>query len=358
MTEFLLKNDNRGDSVTPLTRIFHPVVLAILLSAMAAAPAAGQDKIVLVGSGSNVPLYLYEAWTHEFNQENATLQVKYLPLGTAESIKQISHGVGDFGDGEVPLSDEQMHAAGTGLISLPAVLVGIVPVYNLPGNPELNFSGELLGEMYLGSVKNWQDPRIAKLNPGLALPNLPVKIIHRSPGKGSNYIFTDFLSKTNAQFRIQVGKSPSPRWPLGADAERGQDMVQMVTETPGAIGYVEADFAKIGGIGYGRVQNASGRFVTATPATIAAACAARLHSIPEDFRVDMTDAPGADSYPLTSFSWIYVPRSGDSPDRRKALRDFLNWSLDDGQRIAAKIGYAPLPDSIAAKARAVVSSLQ
>lgn len=337
--------------------MFRPVVLAILASAFAVASAA-QDKIVLVGSGSNVPLYLYEAWTREFNKQNLTIQVRYLPLGTAESIKQISHGVGDFGDGEVPLGDEQMHGLGTVLISLPAVLVGIVPVYNLPGNPELNFSGEVLGEIYLGTVKNWQDPRIARLNPGAALPNLPVKVVHRSPGKGSNYIFTDFLSKTSAQFRGQVGKSPSPKWPLGSDAERGQDMVQMVAETPGAIGYVEADFAKVAGIGYGRVQNASGHFVPATPASIAAACAARLHSIPEDFRVDMTNAPGADSYPLTSFSWIYIPNSGGSPARRTALKGFLNWALEDGQRIAAENGYAPLPESIASRARSVVRSLQ
>lgn len=343
--------------MSPLTKLFRPVVLAFLVSAIAAAPAAGQDKIVLVGSGSNVPLYLYDAWTHEFNQENNAAQVRYLPLGTEDSIKQISHGVGDFGDGEVPLSDEQMHGAASGLISLPAVLVGIVPVYNLPGNPELNFSGELLGEIYLGTVKNWQDARIVKLNPGVALPNLPLKIIHRSPGKGSNYIFTDFLSKRNAQFRTRVGKSPSPHWPLGANAERGQDMVQMVAETSGAIGYVEADFAKVAGIGYGRVQNAAGHFVAATPASIAAACAARLHSIPEDFRVDMTDAPGAESYPLTSFSWIYVPTSGDSA-RRKALKEFLNWALEEGQRIAAQTGYAPLPDGVAARARTLVGSLQ
>lgn len=350
--------ENRGDSLSFLNKVFRPAVLAVLLSAMVAAPAAGQDKIVLVGSGSNVPLYLYDAWTHEFNQENVALQVRYLPLGTEESIKQISHGVGDFGDGEVPLSDEQMHGAGPGLVSLPAILVGIVPVYNLPGNPELNFSGELLGEIYLGTVKNWQDRRIARLNPGIVLPDLPLKIVHRSPGKGSNYIFTDFLSKMNAQFRTTVGKSPSPRWPLGAEAERGQDMVQMVAGTPGAIGYVEADFAKVGGIGYGRVQNASGHFVAAAPASIAAACIARLHSIPEDFRVDMTNAPGEESYPLTSFSWIYVPRSGNSPDRRKALKDFLKWALEDGQRIAAQNGYAPLPEDIAARARAMVSSLR
>jgi phosphate transport system substrate-binding protein len=320
--------------------------------------AVAQDTIVLVGSGSNVPLYLYDAWTREFNQHNTGVQVRYLPLGTAEGIKQISHGVGDFGGGEVPLSDEQIHGAGIRLISLPAVLVGIVPVYNLPGNPQLNFSGELLGEIYLGSVRNWQDSRIAKLNPGVTLPNLPLKVVHRSPGKGSNYIFTDFLSKTNSQFRAQVGKSPSPRWPLGTDAERGQDMVQAIAETAGSIGYVEASFARVSGIGYGRVQNASGIFVNATPASISGACAALEHSMPDDFRLDMTNAPGADSYPLASFSWIYVPASGIAAARRKALTDFLNWSLADGQKIAAKIGYAPLPDDIVAKARAAVRSLR
>ncbi len=339
-----------GGDVSSSSKTFRALLFPVFLSSVLSVNTAAQDKIVLVGSGSNVPLYLYDAWTREFNGRNASVQVRYLPLGTAESIKQISHGAGDFGGGEVPLSDEQMHGSGTRLISLPAVLVGIVPAYNLPGNPQLNFTGELLGEIYLGTVKNWQAPRIAKLNPGVELPNLPVKIVHRSPGKGSNYIFTDFLSKMNAQFRAQIGKSPSPRWPLGNEAERGQDMVQMISETPGSIGYVEANFAKVGGIGYGRVQNASGHFIAATPASISAACAAMQHSLPEDFRLDMTNAPGADSYPLTSFSWIYIPSSGGSPARRTALRVFLSWALDDGQRIAGKIGYAPLPGDIAAKA--------
>lgn len=334
------------------------VALPILLCSALLTPVAGQEKIILVGSGSNVPLYLYDAWTRDFGEQNSSLQVRYLPLGSAESIKQISHGVGDFGGGEVPLSDGQMRDSGIRLISVPAVLVGIVPVYNLPGNPQLNFSGELLGEIYLGRVKNWQDPHIAKLNPGLALPNLPIKVVHRSPGKGSNYIFTDFLSKTNTQFRSEIGKSASPRWPLGVDAERGQDMVQIISETHGSIGYVEANFARIGDIGYGRVQNGSGRFVTATPATITAACAAMERSASEDLRLDMTNAPGPDSYPLTSFTWIYVPTSSNSLARRQALKDFLNWALDDGQRVAAQIGYAPLPDGIAAKARALVRSLQ
>jgi phosphate transport system substrate-binding protein len=339
------------------SRVRH-LALWILLWSGLVAPAGGQDKIVLVGSGSNVPLYLFDAWAREFGGRNASVQVRYLPLGTEESIKQISHGIGDFGDGEVPLSDQLLHGSGIRLISLPIVLVGIVPVYNLAGNPQLNFTGELLGEIYLGTVKNWQDPRIAKLNPGIALPDLPIQVVHRSPGKGSNYIFTDFLSKTNAQFRAQIGRSASPKWRLGTEAERGQDMVQMVASTRGAIGYVEASFARNGSVGYAKVENASGHLISATRASIEAAGAALEHSVPQDFRLDMTNAPGSESYPVASFSWIYVPVSGVSLERRKALKQFLNWALDDGQRTAAELGYATLPDGVAARERAAVSALQ
>jgi phosphate transport system substrate-binding protein len=334
------------------------LALWILLSSGIVAPAGAQEKIVLVGSGSNVPLYLFDAWAREFGERNGSVQVRYLPLGTEESIKQISHGIGDFGDGEVPLSDQLLHGSGIRLISLPVVLVGIVPVYNLGGNPQLNFTGELLGEIYLGTVKNWQDPHIAKLNPGIALPDLPIQVVHRSPGKGSNYIFTDFLSKTNAQFRAQIGRTPSPKWPLGTEAERGQDMVQMVASTRGAIGYVEASFARNGGLGYAKVENASGHLISATRASIEAAGAALEHSVSQDFRLDMTNAPGSESYPMASFSWIYVPVSGGSLERRKALKQFLNWALDDGQRIAAELGYASLPDGVAARERAAVGALQ
>jgi len=320
--------------------------------------AWAQEKIVLVGSGSNVPLHLYQAWIEEFNKKDPGVQVQYLPLGTSQSIKQISEGSGDFGGGEVPLTSEQMHGHKVSLIQIPTVLVGIVPIYNVPGKPDLDFSGELLAQIYLGEVKNWKDPKIAKLNPDVTLPDLPIRVVHRSPGKGSNYIFTDFLSKTNAGFRGRVGKSASPKWPVGAEANRGEDMVEKVAATPGAIGYVEVNFVRSAGIGYGRVQNAAGHFVRATPASIDAACHAEEKSISDNFQVSMTNASGKESYPITSFTWIYIPVSGVPPARSHALKEFLEWCLHDGQRIAKDMGYAVLPDKVQSAARAAVKSLQ
>ena len=319
--------------------------------------AAAQERTVIVGSGSNVPIHLYQAWTSEFNANNDRVQVRYLPLGTSQSIRQISQGIGDFGGGEILLTDEQMHGSKVSLIAIPMVLVGIVPIYNLPGNPELNFSGGLLAQIYLGIVKNWKDPRITKLNPTIELPDLPIRVVHRSPGKGSNYVFTDFLSKKNAQFRAEVGKSPSPHWPVGLEADRGEDMVEKVASTPGAIGYVDLSFVHKLNFGYGRVENATGHFVKATPASIAAACVALEDSLPLDFRLDMTAAPGEDSYPMASFTWVYVPSSSISSARTSALKQFLNWSLQDGQKDARNLGYAPLPGHVVAKAMAVVNSL-
>jgi len=190
------------------------LVAAMVWSWLSAAGAA-QERIVIVGSGSNVPVHLYQAWTREFNAANERVQVRYLPLGTSQSVRQISQGIGDFGGGEILLTDAEMHGSKISLLAIPVVLVGLVPIYNLPGNPELNFSGDLLAQIYLGIVKNWKDPRIVKLNPKVELPDLPIRVVHRSPGKGSNYIFTAFLSKTSSQFRTEVGKSPSPHWPLG-----------------------------------------------------------------------------------------------------------------------------------------------
>lgn len=329
------------------------IVVAGCCSGLCAGPAVAQERVVIVGSGSNVPDRLYQAWVSQFNKKNNHVRVQYLPLGTSESIKQISEGSGDFGGGEIPLSNEQMHNSKTQLTPIPMVLVGIVPIYNLSGSPELNFSGELLAQIYLGTVKNWKDARISKLNPGVEFPDLEISVIHRSAGKGSNYIFTDFLSKTDSQFRTEIGKGPSPKWRRGTDANRGEDMVERVASTRGAVGYVESNLTRNAGVGYGRVQNAAGQFVRATPESIAAACAAAENSPGNS----LTNGPGRDSYPMASFTWIYAPSSGTSSERRKALKQFLMWGLQEGQEVARSLGYAPLPDRIASKAQAAVGSL-
>lgn len=331
----------------------------VLLTLSFALPANCQSNIALVGSGSNVPTPLYSHWTEEYNKLNPKVQVRYLSTGTVKGIEDISRGIGDFAAGEVPMSDEQLSAAKTHILQLPTVLVAIVPIYHVPGAKSgLHFSGPLLAEIFLGEIKNWDDPRIKEVNPGQSLPHLEISVVHRTEGKGSNYIFTDFLSKTSSKWRSQIGKSPSPSWPLGASVARGEDMMEKVKNTPGAIGYVEVGFTENNpSVGVGLVQNAAGKFVKATQASIAAAYHSDEKSVPADFRASLTNASGPDSFPIVSFTWLYVPETSSDPERSKALANFLEWALSTGQLSAEKHGYTPLPESldsrVLAKARAV-----
>jgi len=333
------------------------LVAAIGFVLLLASGVRPQATVALVGSGSNVPSPLYTVWTEEFNKKNSGVTARYVSMSTMQGIELLSHGTGDFAAGEVPLSDEQMHGGKVQLTSIPSVLIALVPIYNLPGKPQLRFSGKLLSEIFQGSVKTWKDPRIAKLNPGVSFPDLPIKVVHRSAGKGSNYIFTEFLAKTDPEWKSKIGVSPSPNWPVGDEVNRGEDMVAKVAEAEGAIGYVEASFARHSALGYADVQNSSGEFVRATPASIAAACEAAEKGVRDDFRVSLTNAGGKDAYPISSFTWLYLPESGLAPERSKALKQFLNWALSQGQEIARTQGYAPLPPDILSKVRAKVGSL-
>jgi phosphate transport system substrate-binding protein len=333
------------------------LLAAVCFLCLLVSPAGAQEKISLVGSGSNVPSSLYGAWAEQFNGKNPAVQVRYLSMSTMDGIQNVSKGTGDFAAGEIPLSEEQMHGGKVTLIQIPSVLVGIVPIYNLPGQPQLRFSGKVLALIFLGEIKNWHDPAIAKLNPGVTLPDLPIKVVHRSSGKGSNYMFTDFLSKTDPTWQSKIGKSPSPEWPVGEEANRGEDMVAKVANALGAIGYVELNFARHSTLGYAEVENAAGNFVRATPASLTLSCEAMEKSIKDDFRVSLANGPGKDSYPIASFTWLYVPVSGLAPDRSKALKQFLDWALGDGQAIAKNMGYATLPAGVLEKARAKVNTV-
>ena len=234
-----------------------------MLLGLHSAPANAQNAVVLVGSGSTVPAPLYSRWTQEYGKHNPNIQMRYVPSGTSEGIKQISHGVGDFGAGEAQLTEKERKEGS--LIELPVVLIGIVPIYNLPEvHQELRLSGEVLAEIFLGDVKTWNAPQIAKLNPEIALPNLPIQVINRPAGKGSNYVFTDFLSKVSSKFRAQVGVTPSPKWPVGEPAERSSDMADKVKNSPGSIGYVEYQYAVKGNIPQAAVLNRAGKFVEAS----------------------------------------------------------------------------------------------
>jgi phosphate transport system substrate-binding protein len=322
-------------------------------------PAVCQNIIALVGSGSNVPTPLYSHWIEEYNKLSPKVQVRYLSTGTVKGIEDISKGIGDFAAGEVPISDEQLKAASTPLAQIPTVLVAIVPIYHLPGvKGGLHFSGSALAEIFLGNIKTWDDRRITETNPGQSLPHQDIAVIHRTDGKGSNYIFTDFLSKISAKWRSQIGKTPSPAWPVGVSANRGEDMMEKVKSTPGSIGYIELGFTLTdSGVSVGLVQNAAGKFISATQASIAAAYRSVEKSVPADFRASLTNPPASDAYPIISFTWLYVPEKSTDPERSRALTNYLEWALTTGQQSAESQGYTPLPASLAPKVLARVRSL-
>jgi phosphate transport system substrate-binding protein len=332
-------------------------LLSLFAVGLVSAFAPAQSTVVLVGAGSSVPTPLFTRWTKEYGKHKPSIQMRYLTVGTSEGINQISHGAGDFAAGEAQLSEQDRKESG--LIELPVVLIAIVPIYNLPDvYQNLRLSGEVLAGIFLGDIKMWNAPQITKLNPDVPLPSLPIQVINRPAGKGSNYVFTDFLSRSSSKFRAQVGVTPSPKWPVGVPAERSSDMADQVKSTPGAIGFVEYQYALKGSIPNAAVLNAAGKFVKASVEGMGAACQAAETPTWKKFSASLINTSGADSFPITSFSWIYLrPKSADSP-RGAALRDLLDWIYTDGQQYAAQEGYSELPDPLLASLREKVKELQ
>ena len=332
-------------------------LLSLFAVGFVSALAPAQNSVVLVGAGSSVPTPLFTRWTQEYGKHKPRVQMRYLTVGTSEGIKQISHGAGDFAAGEAQLTDQDRKESG--LIELPVVLIAIVPIYNLPDvYQDLRLSGEVLAGVFLGDVKMWNAPQITKLNPDVPLPNLPIQVINRPAGKGSNYVFTDFLSKASSKFRAQIGVTPSPKWPVGAPAERSSDMADKVKNTPGSIGFVEYQYALKDNIPNAAVMNAAGKFVKASAEGMEAACQAAEAPSWKKFSASLVNTPGVNSFPITSFSWIYLrPKSADSL-RGAALRDLLDWIYTDGQQYASQEGYSELPAPLLASLREKVKELE
>src|ERR1700756_614659 len=351
---------NRTDNRFSLTRIRPFLLLFLLLASfldLCSSPAISQNAIVLVGSGSSVPAPLYNRWAQEYGKLSPGIQMRYLPVGTSEGIKQISHGTGDFSAGEALLTAKERKEGS--LIELPAVLIGIVPIYNLPDiHQELRLSGEVLAEIFLGELKTWDASPIRKLNPDVQLPSLPIHVVNRPAGKGSNYVFTDFLSKVSSKFRSQIGVNASPKWPVGVPAERSADMVDKVKAEPGSIGFVESQYAAKANIASVAILNAAGKYVKASPETITAACNSVEAPKWNSFAVSLTNASGADSFPITSFTWIYLRTSSSDSVRATALENLLDWIYSDGQQYAAQEGYSELPAPLLAAVRKKVKELR
>ena len=329
-------------------RKFSLILLLLAACAKTQAPpsaASTDNKVAINGAGATFPNPIYSKWFSNYNKLHPDVLINYQPIGSGGGIKQLSAQTVFFGATDGPMTDEQLKAAPGAVLHFPTVLGAVVPAYNLPNvNAELKFTGPLLADMYLGKVKKWNDSAIAKANPGVALPNLDISIVHRSDGSGTSYIWCDFLSKVSPEFKQKVGVSTSVNWPAGVGAKGNDGVSGMVRQIPGAIGYVELIYAKQNDITYGGVQNAAGEFVRASLESVTAAAASV--TMPPDFRVSITNATGKGVYPISSFTWILLYQNPTDKQRGKIMVDFMKWALGDGQKDAPGLGYAPLPKEV------------
>jgi phosphate transport system substrate-binding protein len=332
-------------------------VSLIFACAVGLAGVSAQDRVTLVATGSSLPEPLYLAWGDEYHKINPQVVVRYLPQGTGESGIDIVSGSGDLGGGDAPIPDKQLKDSATPILQLPSVLIGIVIVYNLPDVPgELRLSGPVVADIFLGKIKTWNDPVIVKLNPEMKLPARPIQVIHRTDGKGSNFILADYLCKVSPEFLAKAGRGESPKWPVGTSAGRSQDMSDHVRATPGAIGYTELSLAERASLRMARIKNAANEFVKPTEKTIAtASLEAKISD--DDFRLSLTNAPGKESYPITSFTWFYVPAKAKDPLRGRAVAAYLKWIYSDGQQVAQNQGYATLPKELLSKVAASAATV-
>jgi len=329
--------------------------LSVALLVGLAATAGAQN---LTGAGATFPNPIYSRWFSEYAASHPGVQINYQSVGSGAGIRQVSQKVVDFGASDGPMSDQQLADSKVKLLHIPTVLGAVVPVYNIPGvSQDLNFSPDVIADIYLGHITNWNDPRIAHDNPGVHFPDHPILPVYRSDGSGTTYIFTDYLSKVSTDFQSKVGKGTSVRFPVGFGAKGNEGVAGLVHLTPNSFGYVELIYAVQNKMAYGQVKNAAGKFVKASTDGVTAAAAAASKNMPADYRVSITNAPGAASYPIASFTWLLIPIQSADPAKGKILNEFLHWMLDHGESEAAGMTYAPLPAPVAARVRQTINQI-
>jgi phosphate transport system substrate-binding protein len=311
----------------------------------AASPAAAQS---LTGAGATFPNPIYTKWFDAYNKKTG-VQINYQSIGSGGGIRQFTEGTVDFGASDGPMNQSQIDAVNGNVLHVPTVLGAVVVTYNLPGleNTRLKFDGNALVDIFMGRITKWNDKRIAALNPGVKLPDLDVIVVHRSDGSGTSYIFTDYLNKFSREWRDKVGYATSVNWPTGLGGKGNEGVTQQVKQTEGAVGYVELIYALSNKLGYAEIKNAAGTFVTPSLESVTSAAASAKLSKDTDFRVSITNAPGADAYPIASFTWLLVHKDNKDVTKAKTLRDFLAWMISpEAQKMAGELNYAPLPAEV------------
>ena len=331
--------------------------LMALVMALMVTGAASAQKIT--AAGATFPYPIYNKWFGEYAQAHPGIEINYQSIGSGGGIKQVSEGTVDFGASDGPMSDQQLADAKVKVMHIPTVLGAVVPIYNIPGvSKMLNFSGDEIADIYLGKITKWNDARLEKDNPGANLPDKAILPVYRSDGSGTTYIFTDYLSKISPDWANRVGKNTSVKWPAGIGAKGNENVAGMVRQTPGAFGYVELIYALQNKMAYGAVKNAAGKFLQGSPDGVTAAAAAAAKTMPADYRVSITNAPGATSYPISSFTWLLIPKQFADSAKGAAVKGFLTWMLEHGESEATSMGYAPLPAQVQTMVKKTITTVK
>ncbi|HVE14145.1 MAG TPA: phosphate ABC transporter substrate-binding protein PstS [Elusimicrobiota bacterium] len=320
------------------------IAAAILVAAMSGGAAFAEGAIALNGAGATFPYPIYSKWFDKYHEAHPDVQINYQSIGSGGGIRQVTEKTVDFGATDGPMSDEQLAKAGGGVLHIPTVLGGVVPIYNVPG-VDLKLSGPVLADIFQGKIKAWNDAALKALNPGAALPDAPITVVHRSDGSGTSFCFTDYLSKVSPEWLKAVGKGTAVSWPVGLGGKGNEGVAGLVKQTPNSIGYVELIYAKQNNIEYAAVRNKAGKFVKADLDSVTAAAAGAAKNMPKDFRVSITDAAGEKTYPISTFTWLLIFEKSDAA-KAKTVKDFLGWMLKEGQPMAPALGYAPLPPQV------------
>jgi phosphate transport system substrate-binding protein len=339
-------------------------LIGLLVAALAVATIAwSQGALSINGAGATFPYPMYSKWFDEYHKKNGNLQINYQSIGSGGGIKQVTEGTVDFGASDGPMNDDQLKAFqdkhGFGVLHFPTVLGADVPTYNVPGvTGELNFTQEALAGIFLGKITKWNDPALAGPNKGVTLPANDIVVVHRSDGSGTTYIWTDYLCKISEEWKNKVGKGTSVNWPVGLGGKGNEGVAGLVKQTPNSMGYVELIYAVQNSMPYGKVRNSSGAFIKADLAGVTAAAAGAAKSIPDDFRVSITDAPGKTAYPISSFTWLLIPSKFADASKRDAIKGFVKWMLTEGQTYTETLSYAKLPKEVVAKETKALDSIQ
>jgi len=331
--------------------------LAVTLALMGLLTACSQQEsgpgstspgvLTLNSAGSTLAYPIYSKWFAEYHDSHSNVQINYASIGSGGGIQQLRSGTVDFGASDMPLNDKLLGTFKSKIVQFATVLGAVVPIYNIPGvKADLRFTPQVLAGIYLGKIRKWDDPAITRANPGIHFPNKDIVPVYRSDGSGTTFVWTDFLSKVSPEWKTKVGSNTSVSWPVGLGGKGSEGVTGVVEQTPYAFGYVELIYAIQNHMGYGLVQNSEGKFIKASLDNVTLAAQSAAKELARDIRVSITNAPGPDTYPISTFTYLLIPARIDNATRRETIKDFLHWMLTDGQKDAEPLSYSPLPQQV------------